>query len=89
MATAPTFDLIEHQIVSRDERRIRDTIAALHRAHYRKDAAAACALYTEDAAIFNLTPPLEHRGVNPQEKQAWMDSWEGPIEILPRDLKIM
>jgi ketosteroid isomerase-like protein len=88
MATATAFEWIEHQIVSRDQRRIRDTIAALHRAHFRKDAAAACALYADGAAIFNLAPPLEHRGVNVEEKQAWMDTWEGPIEIVPRDLKI-
>ncbi|HEX4286937.1 MAG TPA: nuclear transport factor 2 family protein [Terracidiphilus sp.] len=88
MATATAFELIEQQITSRDERRVRDTIAALHRAHYTKDASAAASLYADNAAISNLAPPLEQRGINVEEKQAWMDSWETPIEIAPRDLKI-
>jgi len=88
MSTATAFELIEQQITSRDERRVRDTIVALHRAHYVKDASAAAALYAEDATVSNLAPPLEHHGVNVEEKQAWMDSWETPIEIAPRNLKI-
>jgi ketosteroid isomerase-like protein len=88
MATATAFELIEQQIVSRDERRVRDAIAAVHRAHFTKDAVAIAAQYTEDATIFNLAPPLEHRGIDIGEKQAWLDSWETPIEIVPRDLNI-
>ena len=85
MATATALELIEQQIVSRDERRVRDAIAAVHRAHFTKDAVAIAAQYTEDATIFNLAPPLEHRGIDIGEKQAWLDSWETPIEIVPRD----
>jgi ketosteroid isomerase-like protein len=88
MATAILFEQTERELISRDERRIRDTIAALHRAHFVRDASSAAALYTDDASIFNLAPPLLHHGVSVEEKQAWMDSWETPIEIVPRDLKI-
>jgi ketosteroid isomerase-like protein len=88
MATAILFEQTERELVTRDERRIRDTIAALHRAHLTHDAQAATALYTEDAEVFNLAPPLIHQGVNVEEKQAWMDSWATPIEIVPHDLKI-
>ena len=87
-ATATAFELIEQQIVSRDERRVRDAIAALHRAHFSKDASAIAALYTGDAIVFDLDPPLLHRGVDIAEKQAWLDSWETPIELVPRDLSI-
>jgi ketosteroid isomerase-like protein len=88
MATAILFEQTERELITRDERRIRDTIAALHRAHLTHDAASAAALYSENAEILNLAPPLMHRGVNVEEKQAWMNSWETPIEIVPRDLKI-
>lgn len=87
-AAAAAFELIEHQITSRDERRVRDAIAALHRAHFTKDAAAIAALYTENAVIFDLDPPLQHRGIDIREKQAWLDSWETPIEHLPQELNI-
>src|SRR5690348_2334100 len=88
MATATAFELIERQIVSRDERRVRDAIAALHRAHFAKDAIAVAAQYTDDAIIFDLDPPLRHRGVDVREKQAWLDSWKTPIELVPRDMNI-
>jgi ketosteroid isomerase-like protein len=88
MSTATQHALTEQELASRDERGIRDLIAALHRAHSTKDAAAVAEQYTADAAIFSLAPPLAHCGVNVEEKQAWMNSWETPIEIVPRDLKI-
>lgn len=88
MSTATLHAQTEQGLASRDERRIRDLIAALHQAHHTKDAVAVAEQYTSDAAIFNLAPPLAHVGVNVEEKQAWMNSWETPIEIVPRDLKI-
>lgn len=71
-----------------DESEIRALIDRLHRAHYRKDADGVAALYAEDAAVFNLAPPLAHRGVDRREKQAWLDSWEGPVEVEGRDVHI-
>jgi ketosteroid isomerase-like protein len=88
MSTAAQFEQTERELDSRDQRRIRDTIAALHRAHYLKDPGAVAAQYVSDAAIFNLAPPLEHRGVDVEEKRAWMNTWETPIKIVPRDMKI-
>jgi len=67
---------------------IRDLIETLHRAHHNKDAAAIAAPFTTDAAVFNLAPPLTHRGVDLKEKQAWLDSWDGPIDLESRDLEI-
>lgn len=78
---------IQHP-VSQEEARIRDLIAGIHRAHHDKDAAAIAAPYAPDATIFNLAPPLSHFGVNVQVEQAWLDSWEGPIECESRDLRI-
>jgi ketosteroid isomerase-like protein len=42
----------------------------------------------QGAAIFNLAPPLTHHGINRQEKQAWLDSWDGPVEIESRDFDV-
>ncbi|HEY6488557.1 MAG: nuclear transport factor 2 family protein [Terracidiphilus sp.] len=85
MSTAALHEQTERAI---DERSIREVIAALHRAHYDKDPVAVAAQYADNAAIFNLAPPLQHRGVNIEEKKAWMNTWETPIEIVPRDMKI-
>ncbi|MCP3141721.1 YybH family protein [Pyxidicoccus xibeiensis] len=73
---------------SKDEADIRALIGAIHQAHHDKDAAAIVAKYTEDAPIFDLAPPLYHRGMNRQELAAWLDTWEGPVDIESRDLRV-
>ena len=73
---------------SKDEAAIKALIAGVHKAHYDKDAAAIAAPFTSDAAIFDLSPPLAHRGMNVAEKEAWLDTWIGPIECESRDLNI-
>ena len=74
--------------VSQDEAAILAVIADLHKAHQDKDAGAITAPFAADAAVFDLSPPLVHRGVRAREKQAWLDTWETAIELEPRDLKI-
>jgi ketosteroid isomerase-like protein len=86
MATAALIDHREQTL--KDEAEIRAVIARLHQAHHDKDVQAIAASYATDAAIFNLAPPLSHQGINLKEKQAWLDSWDGPIEIEPSDLSI-
>jgi ketosteroid isomerase-like protein len=44
-------------------------------------------LSTPDAAVYDLSPPLAHHGIDIREKQAWLDTWDGPIEIESRDFK--
>jgi ketosteroid isomerase-like protein len=68
---------------SRDEDDILALLAALRQAHHDKDAAGIAAAYADDAVICNLAPPLFHRGVDLKEKQAWLDTWEGPISLEP------
>jgi ketosteroid isomerase-like protein len=72
----------------RDELDILALVETVHRAHHNKDAAAIVAPYAQDAVVFNLAPPLFHRGVDLQEKQAWLDTWEGPIDCESRDFSI-
>jgi ketosteroid isomerase-like protein len=74
--------------VSVDEAAILALIDARHQAHHDKDGAAIAAGYAADAAVFNLAPPLTHHGVDVNEKQTWLDSWEGPVEIESRDFKL-
>jgi ketosteroid isomerase-like protein len=74
--------------VSTAEGEIRGLIASLHQAHHDKDAAAIVAAYEPNATLYTLAPPLAYRGVDLKEKQAWLDGWDGPIEIESRDLKV-
>jgi len=71
-----------------DDAEILDVIQDLRQAHLDKNVALFAAQFTPNAAIYNLAPPLVHRGVDIQEKQAWFDSWATPIEIDSRDFKI-
>jgi ketosteroid isomerase-like protein len=73
---------------TQQEAAILDIIAAMALARYNKDAAAIAAPYAPDAAIDNLAPPLTHRGINIAKTQAWLDTWDGPITIEPRDFKV-
>ena len=67
---------------------IRAAIDRMAKARYDKDARAIAAPYASDAAIFSLAPPLVHRGIDVEETQAWLDTWNGPITIEPRNFDI-
>ncbi len=67
---------------SEDQDEILALIKTLHKAHYDKDANAIAVAYTADAEIYSLAPPLFHLGINLQEKRAWLDTWDGPIELV-------
>lgn len=73
---------------TQQEAAILDVIAKMAEARYRKDASAIAASYAADAAIYNLAPPLTHHGIDIAETQAWLDTWEGPIVIEPRDFEV-
>src|SRR5260370_11419419 len=64
---------------SKDEADIRALLETIDKAHHNKDAAGIVAPYAQDAAVCDLAPPLCHRGMNLQAKQAWLDTWQGPI----------
>ena len=83
-----TATLQEHVKVSTDEAEILALMDRQLKAHHDKDGAAIADNYTVDAAVFSLAPPLTHHGVDAKEKQAWLDSWEGPVELEPREFKL-
>jgi len=73
---------------TRDDADIQALIETVHKANHNKDAAAIVAAYARDAVVFNLAPPLSHHGMDLEEKKAWLDTWEGPIEYESSDLNI-
>jgi ketosteroid isomerase-like protein len=66
---------------SRDETEILALLAALRQAHRDKDGTAIAAAYAKDAVVCDLSPPLSHRGADAKAKQAWLDTWEGPVDL--------
>jgi predicted dithiol-disulfide oxidoreductase (DUF899 family)/ketosteroid isomerase-like protein len=50
-------------------------------AHRAKDAASIAGLYAPDAAVYDLAPPLAHRGVERGELERWLATWDGPISL--------
>ena len=73
---------------TQDKAAVLELIAGMAKARYEKNARAIAAPYAADAAIYNLAPPLVHRGIDLAETQAWLDTWEGPITIEPRDFVV-
>jgi ketosteroid isomerase-like protein len=74
---------------STDEAEILAVVQNLRQAHLDKDVALFAAQFAPGAAIYNLAPPLVHHGIDPEEKQAWFDSWATPIEIDSRDFNVI
>ena len=64
-----------------DQSDILALLAALRRAHHDKDGAAIAAIYARDAMVCNLAPPLALAGIDPTAEQAWLDTWDGPVEL--------
>lgn len=73
---------------TKDETAILAVIDTIHQAHHNKDAAGIIAPYAPNADIYDLSPPLVHHGMSLTEKQAWLDTWIGPIERESRDLRV-
>jgi ketosteroid isomerase-like protein len=83
MATATLNDQ-----ATKDKADILVLIGGMTKARYDKNPQAIAKSYAPDAAIFNLAPPLVHRGIDIAETQAWLDTWEGPIEITPEHFAV-
>ena len=77
-----------HAPASTEEAAILSLIRSLHKAHHDKDPLAIAAPFAPHAVIFDLEPPLAHDGISVDRKRAWLATWDSPIEIEPRDLKI-
>ena len=71
-----------------DKSAILAVIDSMAKARYEKNPEAIAAAYSPNAAIFSLAPPLVHHGIDIGETQQWLDTWNGPIHIEPRDFQI-
>jgi ketosteroid isomerase-like protein len=61
----------------------------VRKAHQEKSGAAIVANYIKDAVIFDLSPPLlSPLGTNATAVQGWLDGWDGPVDLAPRDMEI-
>ncbi len=87
MATAIVFSTTQ-DVIEKDKADVLTLIAGMAKARYEKSARAIAAPYAHDAAIYNLAPPLVHRGVDMAETQVWLDTWATPITIEPRDFEV-
>jgi ketosteroid isomerase-like protein len=80
------FDLKE-EVMETSEAAIRELLESRRRALHERDAAGFLAAYAEDAAVFDLAPPLSH-GPDAAGVAAWMASWDGPIGSETRAIAI-
>jgi ketosteroid isomerase-like protein len=74
-----------------DAARIRAVLDEFTAAIRNRDAAAAVAIYTDDAVAYGLAPPLSIEGQqvrDPAGIQTWFDTWASPIESKPHGLTI-
>jgi ketosteroid isomerase-like protein len=79
---------VMHDQITKEKADILAVIEGMKQARHDKNVRAMAAPYSADAAIFSLAPPLAHRGIDIAETQAWLDGWEGPIEITAQDFDV-
>ena len=73
------------------EQQTRELMAAREAAMVARDASTLGSHYAPDVVAFTLAPPLVHRGaevIDVPGRQAWFESFEGPIEYETRDLEV-
>ena len=71
-----------------DEGAIRTIVERLVRALHDKDVEGFVALYAPDAWIADLAPPLARRGQDREEFEAWLQTWDGPVTLDSREVRI-
>jgi ketosteroid isomerase-like protein len=74
-----------------DEKEIRDLVEDWVRAVHEKNADAVVAHAARDILMFDLAPPLRHRGAAEQKRglAGWFASFDGPVEYKVRDLDVV
>lgn len=53
-----------------------------------KEAARVKSHLTDDVVQFTLAPPLQHKGKEAEDLQAWFATWKGPIGAEARDVEV-
>lgn len=67
---------------------IEEIFKALRVSHENRDVDTLVQLYDERAVVFDMSPPLGRIGINGDAIKAWFDSWDGPILLQGRNIKI-
>ena len=67
------------KIVQSDREQIEALFDQLHRAYQDHNADAIVAAYTRDAVIYELAPPLLHRGLDAKSLSEWLATWDGSL----------
>ncbi len=75
---------------SSNEAQIRRLVDSRLKAIHAKDADAAMSSCSPDIVLFDLAPPLQHRGaeVNRKGLEEWFRTFRGPVGYELRDLSI-
>jgi uncharacterized protein (TIGR02246 family) len=71
-----------------DRAEIEALLQRLIRAHADRDAEAIVDVHAPDAVLYDLAPPLAHRGLKRDDVAAWLATWDGPIHIEARDVAL-
>jgi uncharacterized protein (TIGR02246 family) len=72
-----------------DRTEIEALFQRLAKAHADHDAETIVESYAPDAVIYDLAPPLGHRGMTREAVTTWLAGWDGPILIDARDVNLM
>lgn len=73
---------------AQDEAEIRAILDGRRQALHAKNARAMTASTAADVLAYDLAPPLATRGIDRAGIEAWMATWDGPIDEEVRDLEI-
>ena len=71
-----------------DVAEVREVLDDIARGHRDRDARAITRSFAPDAVLADLAPPLLRHGPDADGLQAWLDKWDGPVEITYRDLTV-
>lgn len=69
------------------ERDIRNVIDEVNQSLRERDAKSYVSAFLGDAVVFDLAPPLAH-GIDQQGMEAWLETWDGPVERTCRDFVV-
>lgn len=81
----PVLDVVDGESAKAEVQAVLEKLAAAHDAKSADDIAS---LYTDDAVIYHLAPPLGERGMQKEGLAAWLSSWDTPITIETKDTEI-
>lgn len=71
-----------------DRSQIEALFEQINRGYAEHNADTIVSAYTRDAVIYDLAPPLFHRGLDAKSLSEWLATWEGPMGMDMQDFDI-